>query len=109
MVNDTKVKLEKVKNSTCKKCQDHESKIVELSQVINKYKKCQIGLENVLRSQIYSSNKCGLGFSNFDNPSTSHIIFVKTTNKFNNKESKKVHVVNHHKRPYDRNNFYVNK
>jgi len=32
--NDKNVELEKVKNSTCNKCQEHESKIVELNQVI---------------------------------------------------------------------------
>lgn len=46
--NDTKVELDKVKNSACNKCQLHESKIVELNQVIKKYEKCKIGLENVL-------------------------------------------------------------
>lgn len=39
MANYTKVELEKVKNSTCNKCQDHESKTVELNQVINEYEK----------------------------------------------------------------------
>lgn len=63
----------------------------------------------MLSSQRHSSNKCGLGFYNFDIPSTSQTIFVKATRKFTNKESKKVHATNHHKRPYDRNNFYVNK
>ncbi|XP_045798087.1 uncharacterized protein LOC123892341 [Trifolium pratense] len=110
MANDTKVELEEVKNSTCNKCHDHESKIVELNQVIKKYEKGQIGLENVLSSQRFSNDKCGLGFSNFDKLSTSHNTFVKTTcNKFNNNESKKEHVVNYHKRTYDRNNFYGNK
>lgn len=77
--------------------------------MIKIYEKGQIGLKYVLSSQIYSSNKYGLGFSNFDKLSTSQTILVKTTSKFNKKESKKVHVVNHHKKPHDRNNFYVNK
>lgn len=66
-------------------------------------------MDNVLSSQIFSNNKCGLDFSNFHKPSTSQSIFVKATSKFNNKESNKEHGVNHLKRPYDRNNFYVNK
>lgn len=60
-------------------------------------------------SQRFSNNKFGFCFSNFDKPSTSSTIFIKATSKFNNKESNKEHVVSHHKRPYDRNNFYVNK
>lgn len=55
--------------------------------MIKKYENGEIGLENVLSSQIYSNKKCGLVFSNFDKPSTSKIIFVKATRKFNNKES----------------------
>lgn len=50
-----------------------------------------------------------LGFSNFDQSSTSQAIIVDATRKLNDKEIKKEHVVNHHKMPYDRNNFYVNK
>jgi phage gpG-like protein len=103
--NNMKIELDQVKNSTCNKCQDHESKIVELNQVIAKYEKGQIGLDNVLSSQRFSNNKCRLGFSNFDKPNTSQTIFVKATRKFNNKESKKEHVVNPHKRPNDRNSF----
>lgn len=74
-----------------------------------KFEKCQIGLENVLRNQRYSNDKCGLDFSNLDKPNTTKTIFVKATIKFNNKESKKVHFLDYHKRPYDRNNFYLNK
>lgn len=66
-------------------------------------------MDNVLSSQRFSNNKCRLAFSNFDKPSTSQTIFTKATRKFNNKESRKEHVVNHHKMPYDRKNFYVNK
>lgn len=50
-----------------------------------------------------------LNFFNFDKRSTSQTIFINATSKFNNKESKKDHVVSHHKRSYDRNNFYVNR
>lgn len=52
----------------------------------------------MLSSQIFLNNKYGLDFSNFDKPSTNQTIFVKATSKFNNKESNKEHVVNHHKR-----------
>lgn len=34
--NDTNVELDKVKNVACNKCQEHESKIVELNQIIEK-------------------------------------------------------------------------
>lgn len=61
----------------------------------------------MLSSQIYSTNKCGLGFSHFDKRSTSQTIFVNATREFNHKESIKLLVVDHHKMPYDRNNFYV--
>jgi hypothetical protein len=93
------VRLITFKKFPCNKCQDQESKIVELNQVIKKY---DIGLDNVLSSQRFSNNKCGLGFSNFDKPSTSQTIFVKTTyNKFNNVEPKKVHGVIRHYGRYD--------
>lgn len=59
--NDTKVKLDKVKNPACNKCQSRESKIVELKQVIEKYEKGQLGLKNVLSRQRYSNDKYGLG------------------------------------------------
>lgn len=42
------MELDQVKNSTCNTCQFLESKIIELNQVIKKYKECQIGLKNVL-------------------------------------------------------------
>lgn len=77
--------------------------------MIKKYETCQIGLENVLSSQRYSSNKCGIHFSNFDKSSASQTIFVKAIGRFNNKDSNKLHVINHCKRPHDRNKFYLNK
>lgn len=104
--NITKVELDLIKNSVCNNCSFFESKIVELNQVIAKYEK---GLDNMLSSQIFSNNKYGLGFSNFDKTSSSQTIFVKATSKFNKTESKKEHVVSHHKIPYNRNKFYVNK
>lgn len=69
--NDTNVELENIKNSACNKCKGQESKIVELNQVIKKYRKCQIGLEDVLSRQRYSNSKIWLEFSNFDKPNTS--------------------------------------
>lgn len=51
--NDMIVELDQVKNSVCNKCQPHESKIVELNQIIKKYEKGQIGLKNVLSIQRY--------------------------------------------------------
>lgn len=93
--NDIKMKLDQVNNSTCNTCQSLESKIDELNQVIRKYEKGQIGLEDVLSRQTYSNYKLGLDFSKFDRPNTSKTIFVKADNKFNNVESKKMHVVNH--------------
>lgn len=97
--NDMKVELDQVKNPACNKCQEHEFKIVELNQVVKKYKKGKIGLEDVLSRQRYSNDKCGFDFLNFD----------KACTKFNNVEPKKVHVVNHSKRPYVRYNSYVYK
>ena len=81
---------------------------MELNQVVEKYEKGEISLDNVSCSQIFSNNKFGLEFFNFDKPSTSPTIFLKATKKFNNQDSKKKRVVNHHKKPYDRNNFSVN-
>lgn len=52
-----KVKLDKIKNSACNKCETHETKIVELNKVIKKYEKWQFGLKNVLSRQIYSNDK----------------------------------------------------
>jgi hypothetical protein len=105
--NNMKIELDQVKNSACNKCQSLECNIIELNQVIKKYEKGQIGLENVLSNQRFSNDKCGLGFSNFDKPSTSHTTFVKATcNKFNNVEQKKVHIVNPSKRLNVRFNSY---
>lgn len=42
MANETKVELEEVENSTCNECQDHESKIVELNQVIRNMKNIKL-------------------------------------------------------------------
>lgn len=109
-VNDMKMKLYQVKNPICNTYQSLESKIIELNQVIKKYEKSQIGLDNMLRRQIYLNDKCGLGFSKFYKPITSKIIFVKdTSNKFNNVELKKMHGVIHPKSSYVRNNSYVYK
>lgn len=60
----------------------------------------------MLCSQKNPNDKCGLGFTNFDKPSTSQIIFVKATNKFNNEESEIEHVVNDHKSAYKRNHVF---
>ena len=56
---------------------------MELNQVIEKYEKGEIGLDNVWSSKIFSNNNCGLEFFYFDKPSTSQTNFVKATNKFN--------------------------
>lgn len=101
------MELDLIKNLACNNCSSLESKIVELNQVITKYEKCQIGLEDVKSRQRYSNNKCGLGFSNFNKPNTSKTIFVKASTKFNNVKPKKVHDVIHSKRSYDRNHYYV--
>lgn len=105
-VNDANVELEKVKKIACKQCQEHESKIVELNQVIKKYEKGQIGLKNVLSRQRYSNKKNEFGFSNFNKPSTNKPIFVKSSTTSNNVEPKKLHVVNPPKRSNVRNNSY---
>ena len=90
---DAQVDLEKVKNSSCNKCKEHETKIVELNQVIKNFEKGHNSLEDVLSKQSDSNNKTGLGFSNFDKPSTSKTIFVKASTTSNNLEPKKMHVV----------------
>lgn len=46
--SDMKVELDKVNFSVRSKCQEYESKIIELNQIIKKYEKGQIGLEDVL-------------------------------------------------------------
>lgn len=92
--NDTNVELEKVKTSTCNKCQEPESKIVELNQVIKNYEKGQIGLEDLLSRQRYSNNKIGFGFSNLYKPSTNKTIFIKASTTSDNIETKKMHSVN---------------
>lgn len=107
--NDMKVELDKIKNLACNKCQSHEFKIVKVNQVLKKYQKGQIGLENVLSRQRYSNAKYGFGWSKFDKPSMSKTIFVKVRNKFNNIESKKVYVVIHPKKVNAKNNSYVSK
>lgn len=61
-----KIKLDQVKNSICIKCQSLKSNIVELNQVIKKYENDQISLKNMLSKQIYSNDKCGLGYTKFD-------------------------------------------
>ena len=104
--NNTQVELDLIKNSACNNCSSLESKIVELKQVIVKFEKDKIDVENVLSSKNVSNDKCGLDFTNLYNPSTSQTIFVNPTNKYNNEESKKEHVVNDHKRPYKRNHIF---
>lgn len=104
------MELDQVKNSACNKFQSLESKIIELNQVINKYEKYQICLENMLSKQRYLNDKCGLDFFKFDKPSTSKTISIKATrNKLNIVESSKVHGVIDPKRPYVWNNSYIYK
>lgn len=92
--NDTCVELENVKDSVCNKCLEYESKIVDLNQVIKRYEKGQIGLEEVLSRQRCSNNKNGLGFSNFQSPSPNKTVFVKASTTTNNSESSKLHIGN---------------
>lgn len=91
---DAQVELEKVKSSSCNKCKENETKIVELNQVIKNFEKGHNSLEEVLSKQRYSNNKTGLGFSNFNKPSTNKGVFVKASTISNNIETKKMHVVN---------------
>lgn len=100
------MELDLIKNSACNNCSSPESKIVELNQVIMNSEKGQIDLENVLSSTKNSNYKCGLEFINFDRPSKSQTIFVKATNKFNNKESKIEHIINYNKSTYKRNHVF---
>jgi len=88
------VELEKVKDSPCNKCQEHETKIIELNQVIKNFEKCHNGLEEVFSKQRYSNSKTRLGFSNFKKSSTNKTVFVKANTISNNIETKKMHVVN---------------
>lgn len=66
--NITKLELDLIKNSACNKSSSFESKIMELNQVLAKHEKGEIDLDNVLSSQRFLNNKCGLGFSNLDKP-----------------------------------------
>lgn len=43
--SDMKVELEQIKNSAYNKCHSHESKIIELNQVIKKYEKVKLILK----------------------------------------------------------------
>jgi len=115
---DAQVELEKVKSSSCNKCKENETKIVELNQVIKNFEKGRNGLEEVLGKQRYSKNKTGLGFSNFNKPNTNKTVFVKASTISNNIETKKMHVVNSSKdvnqiinskrRNYSNNSFKKN-
>lgn len=42
------MELEKIKNTPYNKCHEHESKTVEINQVIKNYEKIKSGLEEVL-------------------------------------------------------------
>ena len=102
---DAQVELEKVKDSLlCNKCKEHETKIIELNQVIKKIEKCHNGLEEVLSKERYSNNKIGSGVSNFNKPNTNKTIFVKKFTIYNNIETKKMLVVNSSKSMNRRNN-----
>jgi len=117
-VFDAHVELEKVKGSSCNKCKEHETKIIELNQVIKNFEKGHNSLEDVLSRQIYSNNEIGLSFSNFNKPSTNKTVFGKASTIFNNTKTKKMHVVNSSKdlnqrinskrRNYSNNSFKKN-
>lgn len=62
--NNTQVELDLIKNLACNIFSSLESKIIELNQVIMKFEKGQIDLENVLSSQKNSNDKYGLDFTN---------------------------------------------
>lgn len=72
-------------------------------------KKSQIGLEDGLSRQRYSNDKYLIKFSSLDKPRTSKTIFVKANIKFNNVESKNVHVLIPPKKSYIINNSHVYK
>lgn len=79
--NTMQMELEKVKtSSTCNKCNSLELKITKLNQVIWKYKKGQIGLESSESKKRYRNDISGLEFPKFYKPSSSKIIFVKSSN-----------------------------
>lgn len=117
-VFDAQEELEKIKSSSCNKCKENETKIVELNKVIENFEKGHNGLEEVLSKQRYSNNKTGLGFSNFNKPRTNKTVFVKSSTISNNIETKKMHVVNSSKsmnqrinskrRNYSNNSFKKN-
>ncbi|KAK2454205.1 gag-protease polyprotein [Trifolium repens] len=89
--------LEKEKqNFTCKECNSLSFQIVQLKRVIEIYEKGQVGLDNILSQQRYSNDKSGLGYSKFDIPTTSKIIFVKTIDQSNKEKVNKAQKVNHH-------------
>ena len=76
--------LEKEKqNLTCKECESLSFQIVQLKRVLERYENGQIGLDNVLSQQRFSNDKSGLGYSKFNKPSTSKIIFVKASDQSN--------------------------
>lgn len=66
------MELGKVKiSSTCNKCNSLKLKIVKLNQVTFKYEKDQLDLDSVLSKQIYTNDTSELGYSKFDQPSSS--------------------------------------
>jgi len=55
---DAQVKLEKVKNSSFNKCREHESKIVELNQVIKFFEKSHNIVEDMLLRRLVLCHSC---------------------------------------------------
>lgn len=56
-------------------------------------------MEGILCRQIYSNDKCGVGYSKFDKPSTSKTIFVKVIDESNKQKINRVqnvHYLNHY-------------
>lgn len=83
-INTMQVELEKVKDSTCIKCNSLELKIGELNQVIKISEKCKLGLESFLSKQRYTNDTSGHVYSKFDKPSSIKTIFVMTNNAYTN-------------------------
>jgi len=95
--NEKQSYLEKEKqNFTCKECDSLSFQIVQLKRVLERYEKGQVGLDNILSQQRFSNDKSGLGYSNFDKPSTNKTIFVKAIDQSTKEKVNKAPKVHHY-------------
>ncbi|CAJ2660665.1 unnamed protein product [Trifolium pratense] len=95
-------------NFTCKECDSLSFQIVQLKRVLERYEKGQVGLDNILSQQRFSNDKSGLGYSNFDKPSTSKTIFVKAIDQSTKEKVNKAPKVHHYpKKRFSKKKSYI--